>query len=164
MNHEKEQTGAGASVTGNDITGAPPAPPALRKLTKGALSRIPVELTFEGYEPIRFICRPRMSDEAQRDHDAFNGLTPAERDARKFSHHLAVLTDVIISEPEGIEDFPPPAQEWDGGTEEMQAAYLSDLRARFADYFGDPDEDQNRLIIDAGYNRYFIKIVPREYL
>lgn len=156
-----------ASATDIKINSAPmPTAPALPGFRKGQFRTVNVVLTYSGLDlpPIIFPCRARMSDEAAEAHDAFQGLPTDQRAAKRFAHHLAIMSGVIIGEPAGIDDFPAPrvpvAVRGMPGFEE----YKADLEARFNEYFNDPDDEFITSILQAAYNRYFMRIIPREYL
>jgi hypothetical protein len=148
--------------TVNVDTRAPKAvqPPA--GFRKGQFRAVEVVLTYDGLNlpPIIFRCRMRMSDEAALAHEAFQALPTEARAGRRFQHHLDTLADVIIAEPLGIEDFPPPSV----AVNSSDPAYLKDLRDRFRAYFNDPDEEFFSSMLQAAFNRYFMAIVPKEYL
>lgn len=153
-----------ADVSQVEVRRAPVA--AVPGFRKGQFRKIDVILTYDGMDlpPIIFPCRMRMSDEAQKAHEDFQGLPTSDRAAKRFCHHLRTLADVIIGEPVGVDDFPPPnvapAEPGTPGFDE----YRKDLQSRFLSYFNDPDEDMIAAILQAAFNRYFIKIVPKEYL
>jgi hypothetical protein len=109
--------------------------------------------------PLKFTFRMQLSKEAMARREKWLGLTQAERNALLQDQILDEVADLLVAEPEGIEDWPEPDTargDGPGNVGKRLHQYVAEIT----------NEDTKFLmeqILEAASNGYWAAVTPHEF-
>lgn len=140
---------------------ATPKPPKKKWARKDARRVVTVMLAQDGinerddeFEPWVFHFRPMLSKEANERREKWLGMSGKERVASLKEQMLDEVSDLLVAEPEGFDDFPEGAGDGDLGRR---------FRAYVAETADPVERAQLDQMVEAANTAYWAKVTPREF-